>query len=78
MPKEPKAPGRSMGNYLCKARRNFYLTQRCWELMHEISMELGVNHSNVIEFAIRRMYSEICGKPAPPISEGGFHGPHFR
>jgi hypothetical protein len=55
------------GNYLGKARRNFYISNKCWTLMHEIAMELGVNHSNVIELAVRKLYPEVTGKPVVPI-----------
>jgi hypothetical protein len=61
---EDRPPGQ--GNYLAKQRRNFYLSNRCWEMMHTISLDIGVNHSAVIELAIREMYRRMIGN-VPPI-----------
>jgi hypothetical protein len=55
------------GNYLGKSRRNFYLSNKCWVLMHEMAMELGINHSNVIELAVRKLYPEVTGRTVTPI-----------
>jgi len=49
------------GNYLQKARRNFFLSGRCWMLLHNLSLELGINHSNVIEMAVRAYHQQIIG-----------------
>lgn len=54
------------GNYLRKSRRNFNLSIRCWELLHRLSLELGVNHSNVIELAVREMHQKYIG-PVKPV-----------
>lgn len=62
--KEDKPPGQ--GNYLGKQRRNFYISNRCWEMMHKISLDIGVNHSAVIELAVREMYRRTIGD-LPPI-----------
>lgn len=49
------------GNYLQKSRRNFFLSGRCWTLLHNLSLELGINHSNVIEMAVRAYHQQIIG-----------------
>lgn len=54
------------GNYLGKARRNFYLSNRSFDLLHQLSLEYGINHSNILELAIREMYVKTFG-PVPPI-----------
>jgi hypothetical protein len=61
---ETRPPGQ--GNYLAKHRRNFYLSNRCWQMMHAISLDLGLNHSGTIEIAIREMYRRVIGN-LPPI-----------
>ena len=56
------------GNYLGKARRNFYISNRCWDLMHQLSLEFGINHSNVIEIAVRELYQRTYGSvPRIPL-----------
>lgn len=55
-----KPPG--MGNYLGKQRRNFYITNRCWNMMHDLSIEIGINHSGIIELAVREMYIRYHGQ----------------
>jgi hypothetical protein len=54
------------GNYLQKSRHNVNITRRAWDLCHELSMDLGINHSNVFELAIREMYQKYMG-PVKPI-----------
>lgn len=61
---------RAGGNYLGKARRNFYISFRCWRLMHELSLEYGLSHSGVIEMAVRRFYVNTFGE-LPGISYAG-------
>ena len=54
------------GNWLGKARRNFYLSTTVNELIHKLSLELGISHSAVIELAAREMYARIHGS-VPPV-----------
>lgn len=54
------------GNYLGKQRRNFNITNRCWDMMHNLSLDIGVNHSAIIELAVREMYCRYHGE-VPPI-----------
>ena len=54
------------GNYLGKARRNFYISNRCWQLLHALSLELGLNHSSVLEMAVRAYHQTVIG-PVPPV-----------
>lgn len=61
---EERPPGQ--GNYLAKQRRNFYISNRCWEMMHELSLDIGLNHSGIIELSIREMYRRYMGN-VPPI-----------
>ncbi|RPH38332.1 hypothetical protein EHM92_00175 [bacterium] len=61
---EPDEP-RAMGNFLGKQRRNFNLTNRCWDMMHQLACDIGVNHSAIIELAIREMYTRYQGTPEP-------------
>jgi hypothetical protein len=37
--------------------------------MHEMSLELGLRHGEIIEIAIREMYPRITGKRVSPIIE---------
>ena len=52
------------GNYLQKSRRNVYLSGKCWEMLHEMGVEIGLNHSNTIEICVRMAYPKVLGKNA--------------
>jgi len=52
------------GNFLGKRRRSIFISNKCWNLMHELSLELGLSHSGIIEIATRMYYREMTGKPA--------------
>lgn len=67
-----KTPGR--GNWLGKQRRNFYLTNRCWRLMHELALDIGVSHGTIIELAVREMYARIKNE-VPPIAYSDYRRP---
>ena len=54
------------GNYLQKSRRNFFISNRCWDLLHQISLEMGLSHSGCLELAVREMYQRMYGT-VPPI-----------
>ena len=54
------------GNWLGKQRRNFYITNRSWDLLHKLCLEYGVNHSVMLEMTIRDKYAREIG-PVPPI-----------
>lgn len=54
------------GNWLGKQRRNFYITNRAWDLLHELALEFGMNHSSMLEICIREKYVKDIG-PVPPI-----------
>jgi hypothetical protein len=53
------------GNFLGKQRRNFNVSNKAWNLMHELALELGVSHSAIIELAVRHFYQSIKGDPGP-------------
>ena len=58
----------AMGNWMGKARRNFMISNRCWHLMHELSLELGISHSAVIELSVRETYQRVYGRvPEIPL-----------
>lgn len=61
---------RGQGNYLGKQRRNFYVTNRAWEMMHELSIDIGLSHSGIVELAVRDMYVRYHGS-VPPITYVG-------
>ena len=69
-PKEKSDRPPGCGNYLGKQRRNFYITNRAWDLLHELTLELGTNHSSTLELAIREYYVKLIG-PVPPIKYAG-------
>lgn len=66
--REPKKETRpkGCGNWLGKQRRNFYITNRSWDLLHALALDFGLNHSATLELAIREMYVKNIG-PVPPI-----------
>lgn len=51
------------GNFLGKQRRNFNISNKCWDLSHELALELGVSHSAIVELAVRHFYQSIKGTP---------------
>jgi hypothetical protein len=57
------------GNWLGKARHNFYITRRCWQLLHFLCMEYGLNHSSMLEICIREKYIKDIG----PLPESQYH-----
>lgn len=67
---EPKSIGKveivSEGNWLGKSRRTYFLSNKCHDLLHEVSLQQGLNHSAVIELAVRVYYQQVIG-PVPPI-----------
>jgi len=58
------------GNFLGKQRRNFYITNRSWQLLHALCLEFGVNHSSMIELCVREKYVKDIG-PVPKIEYSG-------
>ncbi len=69
MPRFPKegAQYRGVGNYLGKQRRTLNLTNRGWDMAHEMSLDLGVSHSAVYDLAVREMWTRFHGH-VPPIT----------
>jgi len=61
---------RHCGNWLGKARRNFNLTNRSWNLLHALCLEYGLNHSSMLEICIREKFIKDIG-PLPPIEYAG-------
>jgi len=64
------------GNWLGKARRNFNITRRCWQLLHVLCLEFGLNHSNMLELCVREMYVKHFGKvkkQPPDLTAGEFN-----
>lgn len=61
----PKNPG--CGNWLGKQRRNFYITNRSFDLLHALALEFGINHSSMLELCIREMHVAKIG-PVPPVT----------
>jgi hypothetical protein len=60
----------SEGNYLRKARKNFFISADCIEMMEDLSRYEGLNHSGVIEQAVRAMFEKRMGprpKPDKPV-----------
>lgn len=62
---------RGCGNYLGKQRRNFYITNRCWDLLHALSLEYGCNHSSMIELCVREKYVKDIGPVPAIVYDGG-------
>ena len=57
---------KGMGNWLGKTRHNITMTDRGWDLTHRLAMEYGLDHSAIIELAVREKYLKEIG-PLPPI-----------
>jgi hypothetical protein len=53
------------GNFLGSHRRNFSVPNRTFNQIHELSLELGVNHSVILVLAIRKYYKKIIGEAKP-------------
>jgi hypothetical protein len=65
-----RANRRACGNWLGKQRRNFNLTNRCWDLLHELALEFGLDHGAMLEICVREKYIKDIG-PLPKITYAG-------
>ena len=56
----------SEGNYLRKARKNYFISAMAVKMLEDLSMDKGVNHSGIIELAVRDMYEKRFGDGCRP------------